>query len=167
METTNKLPESTGRVDPRAVTVITIGDVQQQAQQTINRELSGIELMQVQAILEPDPQSRTGSIQDAICTVLGVYEVPDTYKSKGDLKDAILKALRRAQDIDSHEIMSAFQQALNELDELVEWDVTWSEYHKATVTARTEVQAMEAAAHYASENDTQMDSDAYEVHEHD
>ncbi len=83
-----------------------------------------------------------------------------------DLRDAFLEALKKSESLTPHEIMSAFQQALNALTEETEWDVTWSEYHATTVTARTQLEALEAAAHYASENDTRMDSDAYEVHEH-
>jgi hypothetical protein len=87
MEDTNKSkPEAafkaafapTDPVDPRAVVVVTVGDVQQVAQQTINRDLSGIELMQVQAIIKAGLGNRTETIQDAICKVLDVRRVPDT-----------------------------------------------------------------------------------------
>jgi len=68
----------TTRVDPRAVVVVTVDDVQQVAQQTINRILTGFELMQVQVILEAGLGNRTEIIQDAICKVLDVTRVPDT-----------------------------------------------------------------------------------------
>ncbi|MEA3338610.1 MAG: hypothetical protein U9R15_01460 [Chloroflexota bacterium] len=65
------------RVDPRAVFVITAGDVQKVAQQTVNRELSGVELMQVRAIIE-GRENRAETILDAICMVLDVHRVPGT-----------------------------------------------------------------------------------------
>jgi len=114
MEDTNKSkPEAafneafapTTRVDPRAVVVITVGDVQQVAQQTINRDLSGIELMQVQAIIKAGLGNRTKIIQDAICELLDVRRVPDTeqrtIQTLNDMsvrKEALIKFYERVID---------------------------------------------------------------------
>ena len=68
----------TDPADPCAVVTVTVGDVQQVAQQTINRDLSGIELYQVQAIIKAGLGNPTETIQDAICKVLDVRRVPDT-----------------------------------------------------------------------------------------
>lgn len=49
---------------------------------------------------------------------------------------------------------------------LPRWDVSWCEYHEATVTAETSAEALEAAAEYAQGHNTLMDSDGYDVHAH-
>ena len=49
---------------------------------------------------------------------------------------------------------------------LTRWDVSWTEYHEATVTTETMDEAIDVAAEYAGGHSTLMDSDSYTLREH-
>lgn len=132
-EAFNEAFTPTARVDPRAVVVVTVGDVQQVAQQTINRDLSSIELMQVQAILKAGLGNRTETIQGAICTVLDVQRVPDPDEAKDEityvelvsleatsLKAAFLQDMLNTNRLTVFEIRDAFDDAITEYRKVVE-----------------------------------------------
>jgi len=130
-EAFNEAFTPTARVDPRAVVVVTVGDVQQVAQQTINRDLSSIELMQVQAILKAGLGNRTEIIQDAICMVLDVQRVPDPDLTgielmqvqailKTSLKAAFLQDMLNTNRLTVFEIRETFGDAITEYRKVVE-----------------------------------------------